>query len=397
MRFLALAYACEPGEGSEPGVGWTWARMLARHADTWVITRANNRVAIEVGLPSIPEAPRLHFVYVDLPHWMRFWKRGQRGLRPYYVLWLLAALRRARALHRAQGFDLVWHVTLANLWLGTVGGLIGPPFVWGPVGGAVSAPPRLMAAMGLKGMLYEAVRYAARQTGRYLNPLARLGWRTSTLILTMNHETKGWLPARFRHRARILCNVALDGLPPPAEEGEPGPKVAMFAGRLLAWKGVWLALLAIASLPGWRLLVCGSGPEEGRLREMASALRIADRVEFMGRVPRPEVLRLMREEASVFLFPSTHEECGWAVGEALASGLPVVCLDRGGPPVLTDGAGAVVSSRGRAAEVASRLATSLTEVHGTPPRLYVERGTRLSLDAMTSSLGTLIREARSRE
>ena len=30
MRILAIAYACEPDVGSEPGAGWAWSRMLAR-------------------------------------------------------------------------------------------------------------------------------------------------------------------------------------------------------------------------------------------------------------------------------------------------------------------------------------------------------------------------------
>ena len=37
------AYACEPGKGSEPGVGWAVALEMARYHDIWVITRANNR------------------------------------------------------------------------------------------------------------------------------------------------------------------------------------------------------------------------------------------------------------------------------------------------------------------------------------------------------------------
>jgi glycosyltransferase involved in cell wall biosynthesis len=42
----------------------------------------------------------------------------------------------------------------------------------------------------------------------------------------------------------------------------------------------------------------------------------------------------MLDEADVFLFPSLHDEGSWVVAEAVACGLPVVCLDRGGPPVL---------------------------------------------------------------
>ena len=40
------AYACEPGKGSEPGVGWNWALQAAQFHEVWVVTRANNRAAI---------------------------------------------------------------------------------------------------------------------------------------------------------------------------------------------------------------------------------------------------------------------------------------------------------------------------------------------------------------
>ena len=42
----------------------------------------------------------------------------------------------------------------------------------------------------------------------------------------------------------------------------------------------------------------------------------------------------MAEEADVLLLPSLHDEAGLAVAEAAAIGLPIVCLDRGGPPVI---------------------------------------------------------------
>ena len=42
----------------------------------------------------------------------------------------------------------------------------------------------------------------------------------------------------------------------------------------------------------------------------------------------------MRQDASVFLFPSVHDDAPWVVAEAAAQGLPVVCIQRGGPPLL---------------------------------------------------------------
>lgn len=49
----------------------------------------------------------------------------------------------------------------------------------------------------------------------------------------------------------------------------------------------------------------------------------------------------MAGEAKVFLLPSLHDDSPLAVIEARTNGLPVVCLDRGGSPLLG----------GRAAEV----------------------------------------------
>jgi glycosyltransferase involved in cell wall biosynthesis len=361
-KYLAFAYACEPAEGSEPGAGWMWARMLAQSAETWVLTRANNRKQIESSLRSTPERDKIHFVYVDLPAWLRFWKRGTRGVLPYYMLWQFAALKAARRLHQTVSFDVVWHLTFANAWLGSAAWLVGPPFVFGPVGGGVGTPWNLVPSLGLRSVLSELVREIARASGRYLNPLARMAWRRARLILVQNQETARWLPAPDRHKARVFPNVVLSDL--LASNRSPGsrPTTAMFAGRLIGWKGVALAIRAISQLPAWRLLVCGKGPDEGRLRRLVSDLDLEDRVTFTGWLPRSEVLRLMREEAGVFLFPSLHDEAGWVVVEALMAELPTVCLDRGGPPLLINRHGIAVSAAGSPSAVVARLARALEEV-----------------------------------
>jgi glycosyltransferase involved in cell wall biosynthesis len=357
MRVLLLAYACEPAEGSEPGAGWAFARMLASVADVCVITRANNREPIERELDSVPESARLRFVYVDLPARARFWKRGRVGIQPYYLLWQRAALRVARALHREDPFDLVWHVTLANTWLGSVGGLIGPDFVWGPIGGGVDAPPRMAAALGVRGSVYESVRWCVRATFRLTNPLARAGWRRARLVLTQNPETVRWLPKRYRAKALVFPNVALgptDARWVPRSDGRD--RTAVFAGNLLPLKGLSLAMRALADLPGWRFVLAGSGPDERRLRRLAGRYGVADRVRFLGRVPRSRVLELLAS-CDVFLFPSLRDDAGWAVAEAVRAGIPVVCLDRGGPPIIA-GASVPITTR---AETARALATAIRE------------------------------------
>jgi glycosyltransferase involved in cell wall biosynthesis len=363
VKVLAFAYACEPGKGSEPGAGWGLARTIARElGECWVITRTNNRHAIEQALPHLPEADRLRFVYVDLPPWARWWKRGQRGVRLYYLLWQLAAVRRARKLVREERFDLVWHLTLANAWFGSLAPLVGGRFVYGPVGGGVGVPWRLARFLGVRGALYELARDIARLAGRYVNPLARLAWERAEVILAQNPETVQWLPRRHRSKARVFPNAlaAVEELPAAPARRRPGGRTALFVGRLIPWKGGAIAIEAIAQAPDWRLVVLGEGPDRQRLERLAQRLGVAERVEFRGWQPRAEVWRVMREEADVLLFPSLHDESPLTVAEALALGLPVLCLDHGGPPVVARAVGAACmapacSSDGVVAELAHGL------------------------------------------
>jgi glycosyltransferase involved in cell wall biosynthesis len=358
VRIVAFAYACEPESGSEPGAGWMWARMLARIGEAWIITRENNREAIEAVLPAIAEQDRLHFEYVDLPEWARFWKRGLRGVHLYYVFWQMAALRRAKALDAEQRFDLAWHLTFANAWIGSAAALLGTRFVYGPVGGGVKTPWKLIPALGVRGSAQELLRVVVRGAARYGNPLARLSWRRAHLILVQNPETREWLPMRHRAKIEVFPNVVLEALNGGRTPRQSGKNVALFAARLSPWKGAGLAIQVTARLPGWRLLVAGSGPDATRLRRLAGRFGVTDRIEYLGHVPQPRLFELMNSEADVLLFPSMHEDAGWVVAEASSCGLPVAALDRGGPPIL----GAAVATPGAVNETVARLAVCVTSV-----------------------------------
>src|SRR5579863_8818497 len=139
VKLLVSAYACEPGKGSEPGVGWNWVQALVRRGyHVQVITRSNNREAIEND--STWRREELAFHYYDLPGWMRRWKRWPGGIYLYYLLWQIGALRVARRLHAAERFDRVHHVTFASYRQPSFMGRLGIPFIFGPVGGGETTP-----------------------------------------------------------------------------------------------------------------------------------------------------------------------------------------------------------------------------------------------------------------
>jgi glycosyltransferase involved in cell wall biosynthesis len=81
--------------------------------------------------------------------------------------------------------------------------------------------------------------------------------------------------------------------------------------------------IAWSNRTGFPLRIVGSGPEEGRLREMASSS-----VSFEKGLSREDLRERYRECA--FLLQPGEEDFGIASVEAMACGRPVVALDRGG-------------------------------------------------------------------
>jgi glycosyltransferase involved in cell wall biosynthesis len=396
MRILAFAYACEPARGSEPGAGWAWSRMLARLGETWVITRRDYRASIEEAVLSVPERDNLKFVYVELPERFRSWQRDLRGLRIYYLLWQIAALKEARRLRRSVRFDLVWHLTWANAWYGSMAALAGRPFVYGPVGGCVGPAWRLVPQFGWKGAAFEIARAVVRGTARYVNPLARLSWSRSDLILAQNAETRSWFPRRHRGKTILFPNAVIrdELIGAASSPARTSPPTIIYAGRLEPWKGVFLCLRALALLPGWRLVVCGSGNDEQRLQRLALRLGVVDRVDWRGWLPQEEVLHRMAE-ADVFLFASLHEDAGAVVAEARAVGLPVVCFARGGPALLAGPADMCVADSGGAGAVVARLADAVLQSAEQRRRGEADPGSAdsLLLDRRAGALRELLSQA----
>jgi glycosyltransferase involved in cell wall biosynthesis len=78
------------------------------------------------------------------------------------------------------------------------------------------------------------------------------------------------------------------------------------------------------------LVIAGDGREKGRLERMAAA-HLADRVRFVGRIPRAEMARFY-SAGDLFVFPGINESLGMVFMEAQSCGLPVVAFANAGVP-----------------------------------------------------------------
>ncbi len=117
-------------------------------------------------------------------------------------------------------------------------------------------------------------------------------------------------------------------------------------GWLIPRKGHDLVIKALPLLPDVRLLIAGSGPEEQALKSLAQALKVSDRVQFLGAVPQAQ-LRTYYGAVDALVLASSRE--GWAnvLLESMACGTPVVASNVWGTPevVTVPAAGALMQTR----------------------------------------------------
>lgn len=86
-----------------------------------------------------------------------------------------------------------------------------------------------------------------------------------------------------------------------------------------------------------RLKIVGDGPSRQYLQQLANNLGIADKVEFVGKIPNDSVFDQMKA-MDIFAIPSVGEgeTFGVAAVEAMATGLPVVASNIGGLPEVVE-------------------------------------------------------------
>lgn len=385
LNVLISAYACEFGKGSEPEVGWQWCMQMSRFHDITVVTRANNRTNIENALAKLPPghaAP--HFVYFDGGSFLLWLKARFKATRFYYIWWQRSIRRLIGELSREQKFDLIHHVTFAGYRYITGIWGHGVPCIWGPIGGMESIDSRLLP--------YRYPLELLTELGRNLNnfiqssPTAAFPARAkqSQLTLVSTTETRKSL-SNWDLPSMLMPTVALVIADFPQRVSYDAttqrPLRYLFVGQLIWLKGVDLALEALAaSQTDATLHLIGSGPFRANLEKLVIRLGLSERVSFSPRIPRSQVMKEIYDY-DVFLFPSIHDSGGFAMLEAMAAGMPVVCLDVGGPALaVADGCGFRISV-GKRKQVIADLASKIqfynenreaAEFHGRQARSQIE-------------------------
>jgi len=157
----------------------------------------------------------------------------------------------------------------------------------------------------------------------------------------------------FAPRSRSAARAAL-GI-------DPNRRVVAYAGNLLAAKGIFDLVEALASLdePRPLVLIAGGGPEASRLSARMEEARIECRM--LGRLPQP-ALSAVLGAADVFAFPSHAEGLPGAVCEAMLAGRAVVATRVGGvPEIVKAGETGLLVPKNSPRELARALRTMMDD------------------------------------
>lgn len=339
-KILVSAYGCEPNRGSEAGVGWNWVLQMARYNELHIITRSNDRDKIETNIPE-ELFENLHFHYYDTCSLLKKVKKREKGLYLYYWFWQIGIIPLVKRLIEENKFDYSMHLSFGSLWMPTFLPMFDIPFIWGPLGGADCVPETMLKYLPFKQRLVQKFRFLLIKTTRF-NPIVAIPSRKAVAILCRTNQNVFAIPARYRDKTHVILETAMSDdifSLRKANQTKDSCINIITVGRLIPIKNINIAIDSIKYLydrhRNIHLTIIGSGSEYGKMRNRIKKYGLDENITILKERPRSEVLDIM-STSDIFIFPSLKEGGSWSLMEAMALGLPIVCLKWTGMEIITD-------------------------------------------------------------
>ncbi len=180
-----------------------------------------------------------------------------------------------------------------------------------------------------------------RTIHRFLSPLLRQIWRGAEDVVAKSEREIEMIHAvDHQLSCRLIPNgVDMAVFQPKQTMPEMGPLRILCVGRLIERKGQHHLIEAVKRLTDEgidvRLDFVGTGDARSDNEAHVARFGLADRVRFLGYVPREKIAQHYAA-AEVFVLPSFNEGMSVALLEAMASGLAVVVTPTGGTSELVE-------------------------------------------------------------
>lgn len=340
MRVLYSAFSCNPDRGSEAQCGWSWAEAMSDYHEVHILTREENREALEKYMSRKKVNLAVH--YCDIPTWMNFYYKCGKGYHIYYCIWQLRAYYAAKELNNNYKFNVIHHVTLGDFRM--IGCLwkLNTKFVFGPVGGGQITPcvlePYVKEHRGEE-KRRERVNYIFLH-----NPWYRCAINKAYRVYAANEETQLALQAvmRYPEKCELLTEngVSKTYIESSASRLKKDEEtvVLLWAGRIVYRKGLEFLLDVIEKLDTdkkWILKIVGSGRDRDKLMEKRRDMENGSHIQFIDAVSY-ENMKEEYAQSDIFVFPSLRETTGSVIFEAMVNELPIIAFRQNGVALIVD-------------------------------------------------------------
>ncbi len=348
IRLLLIAEACNPTWSSVPLVGYNFARALADRDDLTItlVTHVRNREAL-VNDPIAMRA-RLHFINNE---WLagplyrlttllrggeKFaWTLNTAMSWPSHIAFEQQVFRSFRHQLDRGEFDLIHRITpLSPTMPSPLTNWTRVPVIIGPLNGGLPWPKEFPELVGQEREWMTKLRPMYKSL-----PYYRSTYRRAAGVIAGSRHTESEIPPSPHGLRFYMPENGIDPRRFPLADGW-SPPTGRFrfvsVGRLVPLKGLLLTLEAMAGskfLRACELLIVGDGPQRPELEEYVRRENLAETVKFVGWCDQSTLAQHLRA-SQAFVFPSVRDFGGGAVLEAMASGLPTIVVNYGGPAEL---------------------------------------------------------------
>lgn len=336
---LLSGYRCDPSEVSEAYITFKWLSILMQRFNIVLLTtdKAESSIYKYYG-DKLPDNLKIISFKDTYPF------KSKRIIRESLKLGYFFFNYRAKSYLKSHseiidGCDLIFHKSPANYRYFTSLVSFKKPLYIGPLSGGLKPPAQLKKYFRKESLLFK-FRGLDRVILRL--PVYRKQFLQAEKILVSVDYINDLLPARYLAKKRTMLDVGIDCSQFRGSRTENSTVQILYVGRLTRYKGAEILIKAIKEIKeeNFILNILGEGEERHRLEGLVEKYGLKNKVYLKGFKISDEV-REYYKSASIFCLPALTESIGIVFFEAMASGLPIITMNNGGPKYLCPDEGAI--------------------------------------------------------
>ncbi len=336
---LFSGYRCDPYDVSEANIAFKWLTILLKRFNVILLTTNKACSSIDRFF-----AHKLPGNLEIIPFKDNYPFRSKRIVRDSIKLGYFFFNYRITTYLRKNpkvisNVDLIFQKSPASYRYFTTLYQFDKPLYIGPLSGGLKPPASLKKYFRKEHFLYRL---------RFLDslllklPVYRKQFLKAEKIIVSFDYLHELIPSEYLKRKKILLDIGIDSSKYPPARYENRTLNLLYVGRLTRYKGPEILIKAVKDLKGidFILNILGEGEEEYHLKKLVDEFDLRSKVVFHG-FRNAEEVKEFYSKASIFCAPAITESIGIVYFEAMASGLPIIAVNNGGPQFICPDQGAI--------------------------------------------------------